>query len=119
MMHWVWWLVGTVGFGGAIMIAVGFVFGWPIIIGTKLGRIALAVFTAGISILVLYGKARNEGARAERDRQERENDDFLDQMRRRDADIEQLGDAELDRVLHDSREPKAGDPGGQANLPHQ
>ena len=28
MMHWVWWLVGTVGFGGAIMIAVGFVFWW-------------------------------------------------------------------------------------------
>lgn len=102
MNQWLWWLIGTVGVSGALMIGVGLIFGWPVIIGTKLGRTALAILTAGIGLVILYAKARAEGAAGQRTKQEKENAEFLGKVEASDAADAQLSDDELDRRLRDN-----------------
>ena len=106
--HWLWWAIGTFGIGGCILIAVGFFMGWPVIIGTKIGRTALAILAALGGALLLFAKARAQGAADEKTRLEKDNADFIAKQKRTDAGIAATSDADLDRVLTDSRKPKAG-----------
>ena len=106
--HWLWWAIGTFGIGGCILIAIGFFMGWPVIVGTKIGRTALAILAALGGALLLFAKARADGAAAQKAKQDKENADFLAKQKRTDAGIAAASDADLDRVLTDSRKPKAG-----------
>lgn len=68
MTHWLWWLIGTVGLGGALLTLAVFVVGWPAIIGTKAGRVLLAIGVAILVALGMYAKGKAEGRAAERAR---------------------------------------------------
>lgn len=106
--HWLWWAIGLFGAGGTLLIVLAALGFWPLIIGTRPGRLALAAVTAGIGLIILYAKVRAEGAASERARQEKEDAAFLDQVGARDAADAELGDAELDRRLRDNRNAGPG-----------
>lgn len=99
--HWAWWLIGAVGISGALCIGIGVVLGWPVLVGTKIGRVLLAVATLGIALIVALGKARQDGIQAEKDRQAKEDADFQNSQAARDRTIAADSDADLDRVLTD------------------
>ncbi len=103
-----WWLVGTLGIGGTILAVLAFFGFWPLIIGTKVGRFALGFASLGVAGVWFYLKARADGARIERERQERENADFIHRVAERDAELAVAPDAELDRLLG---HPPKGEPG--------
>ena len=67
-MSWIWWIVGTVGLGGALLIGAVLIFGWPVIIGTKIGRMALAIGAGAVAIFGVFLKGRSAGAQAEKDK---------------------------------------------------
>ena len=60
------WIVGTLGIGGTILLIVGFTVGWPVLFGTKLGRLALAIGAGLLAVAGVYAKGRAEGRAAER-----------------------------------------------------
>lgn len=99
MTGWLWWLLGTLGIGGTIVLIVGFTVGWPVLIGTRLGRIGLAIGAGIIAILGIYAKGRAEGRAAERARlkalTEREVADAAAERARIDALTDEQVDEEL------------------------
>ena len=101
MAHWLWWLVGTLGIGGALLLGAVLIFGWPVIIGTKLGRLALAIGAGVLAVLGVYLKGRAEGRAIERARlkalTEREVADAAKERARIDALTDEAVDAELSR----------------------
>lgn len=97
-MSWLWWAIGAFGVSGVLLM----IFGWPVIIGTKLGRMALAVGAGIAAGFTLLARARRQGADAERERQRKEDERFIEQDRQSDARIDRATDDELDRML---REP--------------
>jgi type VI protein secretion system component VasK len=100
-----WWWFGLVGIGGVILT---FMF-WPLLAGTKIGRMLLAIGAAVLGALAMLARARQQGADAERKRQEKRNADWIEKQKHRDADIAGSTDAALDDRLRDrSRNPGAG-----------
>ncbi len=67
-MSWAWWLLGTFGVGGVLLGGAVLIFGWPVIIGSKIGRMALAAGAVVLALLGLYAKAKQAGRLAERAR---------------------------------------------------
>jgi len=67
-MSYVWWIIGTVGVGGALLIGAILIFGWPAIIGTKIGRRLLVVGAAALAVFGVYLKGRAKGRAVERER---------------------------------------------------
>lgn len=59
MSSWVWWAIGTLGLGGTLLVVAGFVVGWPVLLGSKIGRIAIAV---GLGVLAVLGFAAQQRA---------------------------------------------------------
>lgn len=108
-----WWLFGVVGVGGIVLIIVF----WPLLAGTKIGRMAIAIGAGVLGIFAILARARQQGAAAERQRQEKANADFLERQKHRDADIVGSTDADLDSLLRDKREPGPPVGGGKASLP--
>jgi hypothetical protein len=109
------WLVATFGLGGAALILAAVVLGWPVVLtflSTRLGRWLLGALSLGGAVLVglaaLYRKGRDDGVTAAQTQQKESDDDFMEQLHRRDGAIDDLSDDDLDRLLHDSREPGAG-----------
>jgi type VI protein secretion system component VasK len=102
-----WWWFAFAGIGGTIL-AIVF---WPLIAGTKIGRMLLAIGAAVLGALAMLARARQQGADAERKRQEKENADFLEAKRRRDADIDRLNRDDLERMLTDRSEQPGNRPG--------
>ena len=100
-MSWLWWIIGTVGVGGALLIGAILVFGWPVIIGTKIGRILLAVGAAALAVFGVYLRGRSEGRAAERKRlkklTEKEVKHAAEERRRIDALTDEQVDEELAR----------------------
>jgi hypothetical protein len=71
---WIWWAVGTFGVGGILLIGAGLFFGWPIVIGSRLGRAMIAVLAAIAAAFTLRAKWRGEGAKREREKQREASD---------------------------------------------
>jgi len=71
-MDWIWWAIGAFGIGGALLFAAVLIFGWPVIIGTRLGRMALAVGAGIVAVFGVFLKGKSEGAAKERARQNAE-----------------------------------------------
>jgi hypothetical protein len=67
-MSWIWWIIGTLGIGGALLAGAILVFGWPVIIGTRMGRAALAVGAGALAVLGVFLKGKQEGRAAEREK---------------------------------------------------
>lgn len=65
-MSWVWWAVGTFGVGGVVLIGAVLIFGWPAVIGTRIGRIVLAIGVAIVAAFGVYQTGRAKGRAAER-----------------------------------------------------
>jgi hypothetical protein len=101
-----WWFFGAFGIAG--LVAVFFL--WPLVVGTKLGKILVAIGLGTLGVLAVLARTRQQGVEAERRRQEKENADFLEAQRRRNADIDKLSRDELERLLHDrdAEPPKDG-----------
>ncbi len=96
-----WWLIGAFGLGGTLLIGVGVIFGWPIIINTKIGRIALAVGGGILGIMAIFAKGAAQGAAEARKKQEKADDDYVAKREAEDARIDSLSGDELDRMLTD------------------
>ena len=98
-MTWIWWIIGTVGIGGALLIGAVLVFGWPVIIGTRIGRLALAVGAGVLAVFGVYLKGRAKGRAVERERlrklTEKEVANAVKERRR----IGKLTDDEVDKEL--------------------
>lgn len=99
MSSWIWWAVGTFGLGTLALVAVGFVFGWPLIVGTKPGRMALAVLTAGLGALGLYFAGRRKGRALERAKLKAKIDREVAGAKAEAERIDRLTDEEVDREL--------------------
>ncbi len=69
-----WWAIGAFGLGGVLLIGAGLVFGWPIIIGTRIGRMALAIAAGAAAVFGVYLKGRAEGAESVRKKQREASD---------------------------------------------
>ena len=65
-MNTVWWLIGTLGVGGTLLLIAVLVFGWPVLIGTKIGRLALAIAAGALAVFGIYLRGKAEGRAAER-----------------------------------------------------
>lgn len=102
-MNLFWWLVGTFGVAGVVLGAAVLVFGWPVVIGTKVGRLALALGAGVLALFGVYTKGRLAGEARQRAKQEKDNAAFLENKRRRDAGLDELSDDELDKLLRDKR----------------
>lgn len=99
MSSWLWWTIGTFGLGTCILAAVGFIIGWPAIIGTKTGRVLLVITTAGIGAVALYREGVRKGRVVERARlKARIGKEVKDAQAERDR-IDRLSDADVDREL--------------------
>lgn len=103
-----WLFFGAFGIGGVVLVIIF----WPFIVGTKLGRWLLAAGGGALAVLAILNRTRQEGARAERARQEKENADFLAAQKRRDAERSQLSNDDLDELLTDHRKPPPPPGGG-------
>jgi len=68
MTHYIWWIIGTVGIGGALLGLAVLIFGWPVIVGTKVGRMLLAIGGAILAALSIFAKGKAKGRAAERER---------------------------------------------------
>lgn len=108
----IWYLIGLVGFGGAILVLIGFLMGWPFIINfflyTKVGRgIALVV---GVIITILtFGAVQRKKGQAEADaRHEQIDQDFQREREKQNAIIDDLPDDDLDGRLRDGSQSKPG-----------
>lgn len=102
-MSTIFWLIGTFGLGGAILVGAILVFGWPVIVGTKLGRTLLAIGGAILFVITTYLKGRAEGEKVAKMNQEKANADFILEQERYRNSLDQLSDADLDRLLTDHR----------------
>lgn len=99
MSEWLWWLFGTLGVGGTILVGCIFFLGWPAIIGTRLGRLALAVGAAALAVFGIYLRGRSQGKQAERDRLKALTKKEVDDVRKERARIDALSDDAVDREL--------------------
>lgn len=100
------WLVGAVGFGGLVWIALFMTGVLPILLSTRIGKVAAGIFTLGIAIVVAYFTAVGQGEAKERARREKEDERFLDDAARRRETIRRLPDDDLDDRLRDGTETK-------------
>lgn len=98
-MSWIWWLVGTLGLGGALLLGAVLIFGWPVIIGTKIGRAALAIGAVLLAALGLYAKARQAGRLAERARLKALTEKEVSNAAVERARIDALSDDAVDKEL--------------------
>ena len=98
-MSYIWWIVGTVGIGGALLGGAILIFGWPVIIGTKIGRMALAIGAGVLAIFGVFLKGRAQGRAAEREKlralTEKEVKNAVTERKR----IEKLTDEQVDKEL--------------------
>lgn len=102
-MNTIWLLIGTFGLGGALLIGALLVFGWPVIIGTKLGRMLLAIGGAILFVITVFLKGRAEGEKVAKAHQEKTDATFIDEEARYRDELSHMSDDELDSLLTDHR----------------
>lgn len=98
-MAWLWWIIGTLGLGGALLAGAVVVFGWPVIIGTRAGRMALMIAGAAGAVLMVYLKGKREGRKAERNYLKRKTAKEVDHAEAESERIDGLSDGDIDREL--------------------
>ena len=98
-MSWLWWIVGTVGLGGALLIAVGFTVGWPVIIGTRIGRMALAIGAGALAVFGVLLKGRAQGRAAEREKLRKLTEKEVKSAVAERVRIDKLTDEQVDKEL--------------------
>ena len=98
-MNYLWWIVGTVGIGGALLIGAVLIFGWPVIIGTKIGRMALAIGAGALAIFGVLLKGRAQGRAAERAELAKLTEKEVKNAAKEKVRIAKLTDEEVDKEL--------------------
>ena len=68
MLSNIWWVIGIFGVSGTLLIGAILIFGWPVIVGTRIGRMLLAIGAGAAAIFGVYLKGRSEGAQSEKDK---------------------------------------------------
>lgn len=67
-MSYIWWAISAFGVGGLLLIGAIIIFGWPVIIGTRIGRMLLAIGAGVAAVFGVYLKGRSEGEQGEKDK---------------------------------------------------
>ena len=98
-MSWLWWIVGTVGLGGALLIGAVLIFGWPVIIGTKIGRMALAIGAGALAVFGVFLKGRAQGRAAERAKLAKLTEKEVKNAAAERVRIDKLTDEQVDKEL--------------------
>ena len=98
-MTWVFWLVGTVGIGGILLGGAILVFGLPVIVGTRIGRMALATGAAALALVGAYLSGRSKGRAAERAKLKWLVEKEVGVSHKERARINAMTDAEVDEEL--------------------
>jgi hypothetical protein len=98
-MSWVWWAIGTFGVAGSLLIVAVLIFGWPVIVGTKLGRTLLLIGTAGLGVIAIYAKGRSAGRAAERAQLKAKISREVADAKKEKARIDALTDEQVDAEL--------------------
>lgn len=102
-MTWLWWIVGTLGVGGALALGAGLIFGWPVLLAfftqTKIGR-ALA-FVGGLILtgLLIFARGRAAGKADEQERQKVQTEKEVERAEQRSKAIDAKSDDEVDQEL--------------------
>ena len=99
MTGWLWWLIGTLGVGGTLLLIAVLVFGWPALIGTKIGRLALAIAAGALAVFGIYLRGKAEGRAAERAKLKAITEKEVKDAAAERARIDALTDAEVDTEL--------------------
>ena len=98
-MSYIWWIIGTVGIGGALLGGAILIFGWPVIVGTKIGRMALAIGAGALAIFGVFLKGRAQGRAAERAKLAKLTEKEVKSAAKEKARIAKLTDEEVDKEL--------------------
>ena len=98
-MSWIWWAIATFGIGGVLLGGAIFLCGFPAIIGSRIGRLALGVVAV---IIIFYGvhlRGKREGRKAEREKLKRITAKEVDHAEAEAKRIDGLSDDDVDREL--------------------
>ena len=102
-MSYIWWIIGTFGVGGAAFGLLVLILGWPVVwgflTGNRIGRIILAVATAGLGALIIYGRGRSAGRADELARMKDQSEKEIDRAEKDRDRIDHLPDGAVDDEL--------------------
>lgn len=100
-MSWIFWAIGAFGVSGVLFGGAVLVLGWPVVAGSRIGRIAIAIVVGAAMIYGLYLRGKREGRKAERAKLKRLTEKEVANAMAEADRIDGLSDDDVDRELRD------------------